>query len=56
MPKLQCQDICIIEPHPRGQLCCHRCEFAEKCKVSGDICDSWELGIEHCPLAEEVEE
>jgi hypothetical protein len=54
--KLQCSDVCQREPHPQGHICCCECEHKEKCKASEDICDSWELGIEHCPLTTEVRE
>jgi hypothetical protein len=56
MAKLQCSDVCLIELHPQKHICCCQCEHIEKCKENGDICDSWELGIEHCPLTMEVEE
>lgn len=55
MPKLQCEDVCFA-PFKMGHTCCCNCEHQKKCIETGDICDSLELGIEHCPLKMEVEE
>lgn len=56
MTNYQCEDFCSNDKYKMGQTCCIFCEHKDECIKNEECCDSIELGIENCPLAEEVEE